>query len=201
MLTIHKVETIDKLNIVKKKTKKTKILLYDTNRRNDDFLMKLKYRRNGEYEDIPHFVVSKVGEIYEIFDTDYYSKTFGDKDLDMRFIKIAVENLGWLNKNTINGYFFNWIGDPYRLEPYIKNWRNHFFWDRYPNDQLIKLSELCDMLVDKYNVKKYIVPSQGYYENASKINGVLCKSNFSDIYTDINPSFNFNLFFKNDEIQ
>ena len=192
---------IDKLNIVKKKTKKTKILLYDTNRRNDDFLMKLKYRRNGEYEDIPHFVVSKVGEIYEIFDTDYYSKTFGDKDLDMRFIKIAVENLGWLNKNTINGYFFNWIGDPYRLEPYIKNWRNHFFWDRYPNDQLIKLSELCDMLVDKYNVKKYIVPSQGYYENASKINGVLCKSNFSDIYTDINPSFNFNLFFKNDEIQ
>jgi len=201
MLTIHKVENLPNLNIVKKKTKKTKILLYDTNRRCDDFIMKLKFRRNGEYDDIPHFVVSKLGDIYQIFDTDYHSNTFNNRELDMRFIKIAVENLGWLNKNTINGYYFNWIGDPYRIEPYTKNWRNFFFWDKYPENQMKVISNLCDMLTEKHNIKKFIVPSQGYYENASKINGIVCKSNFSDIYTDINPSFNFNLFFNNDEIQ
>jgi hypothetical protein len=199
MLTIHKIENLPTLNVIRKKTNKTKILLYDTNRRLDDFIMKLKYRRNGEYDDIPHFVISKFGEIYEIFNTEYYSNTFNDKLNDMRFIKIAIENLGWLNKNTINGLYFNWIGDPYRIDPFNKNWRNFFFWDKYPEIQMKSVSNLCEFLCEKHNIKKSIVPSQGYYENAMKINGVVCKSNFSDIYTDINPSFNFNLFFKNDE--
>jgi hypothetical protein len=41
------------------------------------------------------------------------------------------------------------------------------------------------------------VPSQGYLENASNFNGIVCKSNFASIYTDINPSFNFRVFFSN----
>jgi hypothetical protein len=53
MLTIHKIEKLDSkiLNVSKKKTKKTQILLYDTNRRIDDFINKIKYRKNGKYEE------------------------------------------------------------------------------------------------------------------------------------------------------
>jgi hypothetical protein len=197
MLVTQRVDVLDniKLNIVRRKSKKTQILLYDTQRKVDDFFQKIKCRRNGKYEDIPHFVVSKSGVIYEVFDTNSSSVTYQNPNIDRKLIKVAIENLGWLNKNAITGIYSNWIGDPYRTEPYIKNWRNYFFWDIYTEEQQLKVSELCDYLCEKHNIFKQHVPSQGYIENISKFNGIVCKSNFSNIYTDINPSFNFRTLF------
>lgn len=197
MLVIQDVDVLDKskLNIVKRKAKKTQILLYDTQRRVDDFIQKIKHRKNGNYEDIPHFVVTKLGMVYQLFDTNYTSNTFDSPYLDRKQIKIAIENLGWLNKNTITGLYTNWIDDPYRSDPYIKNWRNHYYWDKYNDIQIEKVSELCEFLCDKHQIFKQHVPSQGYLENISKFNGIVCKSNFSNIYTDINPSFNFRILF------
>ena len=190
---------MEKLNIKRKKTKKTQILLYDTQRRVEDFLNKIKYRNGGQYEDIPHFVVSKLGVVHEIFDTDYSSKTFDNPDVDKRIIKIALENLGWLNKNTITGVLNNWIGDPYRSEPHIRSWRNYFFWDKYTDVQLETTHQLCESLCKKHNIPEKMVSSNGYLERSHKFKGIVCKSNYSDIYTDINPSFNFNYFLKNAE--
>jgi hypothetical protein len=190
---------MEKLNIKRKKTKKTQILLYDTQRRVEDFINKIKYRNNGQYEDIPHFVISKLGIVHEIFDTDYSSKTFDDHKVDRKIIKIALENLGWLNKNTITGVLNNWIGDPYRAEPHIRGWRNYFFWDKYTDIQLETTYNLCEALCKKHDIPEKMVTSQGYMENASNFKGIICKSNYSNIYTDINPSFNFNIFFKNAE--
>ena len=194
-MLVQDVEILDNLNITRRKSKKTQIFLYDTQRRTDDFLSKLKYRLNGKYDDIPHYIVSKLGVVYQLFDTNYSSITFDDPQIDKKQIKIAVENLGWLNKNTITGVLNNWIGDPYRGEPHIRNWRNYYFWDVYPETQLRALSELCDELCDKHKITKQAVPSHGYLENASNFRGIVCKSNFSSIYTDINPSFNFGVFF------
>ena len=201
MLIIESTEVIDNKNlkIVKRRTKKTQILLYDTQRRLDDFFNKLKYRNNGNYEDVPHYVISKIGTIYNIFNPQYSSKTFDEPQIDKRIIKVALENLGWLNKNTITGFLNNWIGDPYRSDPYIRNWREYYFWDKYGEQQLESTANLCEYLCDKHNIKKQIVPSQGYLENITKFNGVVCKSNYSNIYTDINPSFNFKIFFKNEK--
>jgi N-acetyl-anhydromuramyl-L-alanine amidase AmpD len=196
-MLVQGVEILDNvdLKIIKKKSKKTQIFLYDTQRRMDDFLGKIKYRLNGEYEDVPHYVVSKLGVIYQLFDTNHSSNTFDDPHIDKKQIKIAIENLGWLNKDTITGVLYNWIGDPYRGEPHIRNWRNYYFWDVYSETQLKSLSELCNELCDKHNITKQVVPSHGYFENASNFRGIVCKSNFSSIYTDINPSFNFGFFF------
>lgn len=201
MLETHNVEGLDnkKLNIVRRKTKKTQILLYDTGRRSDDFVSKIKYRNLGKYDEIPHYMVTKIGTIYQFYNTKFYSKTFGDSIIDRQFIKIAIENLGWLTKNTITGFLNNWIGDPYRSEPFIKNWRNHYYWDRYIDEQLITTSKLCEFLCELHDIPKKIVPSQGYIENVVNFNGVSCKSNFSNIYTDINPSFNFRLFFNHEQ--
>ena len=199
MLVVHDIETIDKekLNIVKKKSKKTQILLFDTQRRVDDYVNKLKHRKNGKFEDIPHYIVSKLGMVYQVFDTNYSSTTFGDPKKDRKIIKIAVENLGWLSKNTITGILNNWIGDPYRSEPHIRSWRSYYYWDKYNDTQMQSISELCDTLCEKHEIFKQVVPSQGYLENASNFKGIVCKSNFSSIYTDINPSFNFRVFFNN----
>lgn len=201
MLEIHDVDVFKrgKLNISNRKSKKHQILLYDTQRRTDDFINKIKYRRNGNYNDIPHFIITKLGIVYNIFSTEYSSNTFDDPKKDKKVIKIALENLGWLNKNTINGVLYNWINDPYRSEPYIKNWRGHHFWDKYSDSQMDSLSELCKMLCSKNNIPHQSVPSQGFLENVSNFKGIVCKSNFSSIYTDINPSFNFRNLFKNAE--
>jgi len=197
MLVINDIDTLDKdkLNVVKRKSKKTQIFLYDTQRRVDDFVNKIKHRKNGTYDEVPHFIISKLGLVYQLFDTDYSSNTFNDPNNDKKQIKIAIENLGWLNKNTITGVLNNWIDDPYRSEPYVRNWRNYYFWDRYGEDQLKSLSELCTHLTEKHNIYKQSVPSQGYMEKVSNFKGIVCKSNFSSIYTDINPSFNFKVFF------
>ena len=199
-MLVHDVEILDNLNIVKRKSKKTQILLYDTQRRIDDFINKIRYRKNGGYEDVPHFVVSKLGIVYRLFDPNHSSKTFYNPQIDKKQIKIAIENLGWLNKNTITGVLNNWIDDPYRSEPYVRNWRNYYFWDRYNEDQLKSLSELCDYLCDKHEIFKQTVPSQGYMEKVSNFKGIVCKSNFSSIYTDINPSFNFKVFFNDAKV-
>jgi len=198
-MLVQDVETIDKnsLNVIRVKSKKTQIFLYDTQRRLDDFINKIKYRRNGKYDDVPHFIVSKLGVVYQLLDVNYSSITFNDPKNDRKMIKVAIENLGWLNKNTINGVLNNWIGDPYRGEPYIRNWRNYYFWDTYTETQLKSVSELCEYLCEEYKIFKQVVPSQGYLENASNFRGIVCKSNFSSIYTDINPSFNFGVFFNN----
>lgn len=205
MLIIEDVDILDrkKLNVSRRKYKKTQILLYDTQRRSDDFLNKIRYRKNGKYDDIPHFVVTKLGTVIQLFDTNQSSKTFGIKKIDNRLIKIAIENLGWLNKNTITGFLHNWIGDPYRAEPHVRGWRDYYYWDRYSEQQLEVINNLCSFLCEKHNIFKQIVPSQGYLENVSKFNGIVCKSNYSNIYTDINPSFNFKIFFnekQNDRI-
>lgn len=199
MLIIEDEESLDKkkLNISKRKVKKTQILLFDTQRRYDEYISKLKYRYDGKYDDIPHYIVTKLGKVYNIFDSNHSSRTFDDYSFDNKLIKIAVENLGWLNKNTITGTYTNWIDDIYRGEPYIKGWRNKFYWDTYPSLQYDSLQELSSMLCEKHNIPKKIVTSNGYVNfNAIKnFKGISCKSNFSNIYTDINPSFNFEGFF------
>jgi hypothetical protein len=202
MLTIQGVEALNnkKLNINKRKTKKSQILLFDTKRRLDDYVNKLQYRKNGRYQEIPHFIISKLGQVYQIFDTNHSSIIFNEPKIDKKIISIAIENLGWLNKNTITGVLNNWIGDPYRSEPYIKGWRNRFFWDKYTDTQLELVSELCEFLCDKHHINKQAVSSQGYLQNVPNFNGIVCKSNFSDIYTDINPSFNFRTIFNNEQL-
>ena len=196
MIQIEETEVLNdvKLNITSRKTKKTQIFLYDTQRRVDDFLMKLKYRYDGKYDDIPHYIVTKSGKIIKIFNSNYSSKTFGTPDVDRKMVKVVLENLGWLNKNTITGVLHNWIGDPYRSEPYIKKWRDYYFWDPYTEEQLISLVQLCGEISKEHKIPYQTVPGQGYLSNARKFVGIVCKSNFLNIYTDINPSFDFNIF-------
>jgi N-acetyl-anhydromuramyl-L-alanine amidase AmpD len=197
MLEIQTAENLSdvRLNISRRKSKKTQIFLYDTQRRVDDFIMKIKYRNNGKYKDIPHYIITKQGKVIEIFDTHFCSSTF-DVKWDRNQVKIALENLGWLHKNTITGVLYNWIGDPYRGEPYIKKWRNYYFWDPYTEEQLRALVEISKNICKKHSIPYQTVPSQGYLSDVIKFTGIVCKSNFLNIYTDINPSFNFNIFYE-----
>lgn len=200
MLEIKKLDGFNQknLNIVRKKTKKTQIFLFDTERKFNNYTSKLLYRNNGRYDEIPHFIITKFGEVYQIFDTKYSSRMFDDNKINNRQIKIAIENLGWLNKNLIGGYYCNWIGDTYVGEPFVKEWRGYYYWDQYTDLQLKSLYDLTSMLCEENHIPFMMVPSQGYFSNVINFSGIVCKSNFSDIYNNINPTFNFN-FIKNYE--
>ena len=200
MLEIKKIEKINQktLNIHRKKTKKTQIFLFDTKRKFNNYVSKILYRDNGKYDEIPHFIITKFGEIYQLFDTKYSSSMFDDNKINHRQIKIALENLGWLNKNLIGNYYVNWLGETFAGEPFIKEWRGYYYWDKYTDQQIKSLYELIRMLCEENQIPCKMVPSQGYFGNVINFNGIVCKSNFSDIYNNINPTFNFN-FIKNYE--
>jgi len=196
MLEIQNVEILDgiKLNVVKRKTKKRQILLYDTKRRITPFLLMLKNRNNGKYEDIPHYIITKTGQVINVFNSNHYSMTFNDPKVDKQVIKIAIENLGWLKKNTITGVLNNWINEAYRGKPYIRAWRGYFFWDTYTEQQLNSLNILVNQICENHDIPYESLLSSGYIKNISKFSGIVCKSNFQTIYKDINPSFDYKIF-------
>lgn len=173
----------------KRKYKKSQIILFDTFRNVENYLNKLKHRIDGEYEDIPHFIVTKNGIIIKLLDENFYSKTFNNPIIDKKFIKIAIENNGWLEKNNLNNTYHNWIDDVYRGVPHQELWRNKLYWDKYTDIQIIKVEELCDYLCEKFNISNHIVPDNSVIENINKFKGIVYKSNYSNIYKDINPSF------------
>jgi hypothetical protein len=195
MIEIKKIDELNnkKLNIINRKTKKEQILIFDTQRNFKNYVAKIIHRNNGSYDEIPHFIIDKFGNIFQLFNTDYYSRMFDTPKIDKKQIKIAIENLGWLNKNSIGGFYSNWIGDTYAGVPFIKEWRGYYYWDQYNEIQLKSLSEILKELCVNYNIPLKMVESQGYFPNVTNFNGIVCKSNFSDIYNNINPSFNFKI--------
>lgn len=190
MIEIKSVDNLGEIDIVKRKTNKKQILLFDTKRKVNHYISKLKYRKITNYNEVPHYIIDKNGIIYEIFKPEYYSKLF-DNDVDKKQIKIALENLSWLMINPLNGTNINWIGDKTRLKPYIKRWKGHYYWDNYTDAQMDSLQKLTEQLTEKFNIPNRKFGTNNYFAMASDFEGILYKSNFSDIYMDINPSFKF----------
>lgn len=189
-------QNIKDFKIPKQKKSKEKkiILLVDTKRNLNNYLLMLKHRKVGGIDYSPHFVISKKGEIFSLLPVMNITKTF-DQDIDKKIIKISLENLGWFKKNTILNIYKNWINDVYRSTPYESMWKGFFYWDKYTESQYNAMLDLIEYLSLHYNIKhEYnIFDKNDVFEK--EIEGIVSKSNFSDIYTDINPSIKI---FKND---
>jgi len=53
--------------------KKKQILLTHTGRNAKDYLNSLRYRMSGKYNKLPHYVISREGEVHEIIPPETYS--------------------------------------------------------------------------------------------------------------------------------
>lgn len=195
-MEIKKIEEVNSktLNIIRKRSKKKQILLFDTQRRFKHYVQTIINRNNGKYDKVPHFIINKTGEVFQLFNTNFSSNFFDNNDIDKTQIKIAIENLGWLNKNTISGFFTNWISETVVNNPFIKDWRGYSYWDRYTIEQMESLTELCKKLCNENEIPFQITETIDFKENIRKFKGIVCKSNFSDIYVNITPAFNFKYF-------
>ena len=176
--------------------RKRQILLVHTARDAKEYLQSLKYRYNGKYTRVPHYLITKDGQVLEFLSPDTYSNYFSEYDNSREVIIVALENLGWLKKNPLNASYINWIGNIYNQEPCERKWRGHFFWDPYTDDQLKKTQELCLELCERFEIPKTVIGHNVKVDFADLYEGVLTKSNYTTHCTDLSPAFDYEEFVK-----
>jgi hypothetical protein len=182
-------------NFEKNKNKK-QIILCETSRPSEEYLSSLKNRYNGNYKKIPNYLITKEGKVINILTDDLYSNFFYDNETNKNSIIIVIENLGWLKKIPLESHFINWIGDFFNGKPYERKWRDKMYWDNYTEPQFQSLVELSKKLLKKFSINKTFIGHNTKVDGIKIFNGIVCRSNYNNKYTDLNPSFKFDEFKK-----
>lgn len=188
MLSKKKTKDFDKVD------SKGQIVLTHTSRELKSYLQSIKTRYSGKYDKIPHYVIGRDGVIHKLLDDLEYTKYFRKTQINKNSITISLENLGWLLKQPLTDYYINWIGDIYKGKVFERKWRGYYFWQPYTDEQINSLYLLLEDITDKFNIDFNIVGHNTIINGVEKLDGIICRSNFSEKYTDVNPSFDFELF-------
>lgn len=183
-------------NIAGKQKKKNQIILTHTTRDVEEYLTSLKYRMNGKFNRMPHYVVSKDGTVIKTLNDEAYSNYFQEININRNSIIICLENLGWLEKVPLKDQYTNWIGNIYKGVPYEKKWRDYFLWDPYTEAQMLSTAELCINLIKENKIERKCVGHNTQIEGIEKFGGIVSHSNFNKNFTDVSPGFNFEEFVK-----
>lgn len=191
-------ENLNLTNLGKQKKKK-QIILTHTSRNINDYISSLKFRHNGKFDKIPHYIIGKEGSIYRALSDTAYSNFFKNINVNRNSIIISLENLGWLEKRPLTDYYVNWISDIYKGDIYERKWRDYFFWEPYPEKQIEACAELCNSLIKEFSIDKKCIGHNTKVDGIERYEGVVTRSNFNSDYTDLSPSFNFETFLKHFE--
>jgi N-acetyl-anhydromuramyl-L-alanine amidase AmpD len=191
-----KINNIDSTKPTGRYKNKKQIMITHTGRNLSDYVKSLKYRHNGKYNKLPHYVISRDGDIYNVIPPDTYSLYLNSKSNNKQTIIVCLENLGWLRKNPLNNNYINWIGNIHNGEIYEKKWRGYNFWQPYTETQIDKLADLIKFLCDKFNIPKNSIGHNVKVDKVENFNGITTKSNYDSESTDLNPAFDFNIFIK-----
>jgi len=178
------------------KSDKNQIILVHTSRNVGEYLASLKHRHNGDYNKIPHYVISRKGEIIQLLDNDQNTNFFNDPVYDKKSIVISLENLGWIEKEPLKNHYINWIGNIYKEKIVDKKWRDYFFWQPYTDIQLDNLAELSKDLSEKMSINLTCIGHNTKTNRMETFSGIFTRSNFDENYTDVSPAFDFEYFIK-----
>lgn len=191
-----KIEQLTGFNSVGRNKRKKQIVLTHTSRNVTDYISSLKYRYNGKYDKIPHFIIQKDGRVFQMIDPSLYSNILDSEQQNKHSIVICLENLGWLKKNPLNPSYVNWIGDIYKEGIYERKWRGHFFWEPYTNKQMESLVELSLYLCEMFSIPASCIGHNVKLDGIEKFEGIVTRSNFTTDNTDLSPAFDFDYFKK-----
>ena len=175
-----------------KQKKKNQIILTHTSRNVHEYLQSLKYRYNGDFKRIPNYIITREGKVIQLLGNTEHSEYFKDPNINRNSIIISLENLGWLQKEPLTNHYINWIGDIYKGNVFEKKWRDYFFWQPYTEEQVQSTNSLCNKLLKEMKIKPQIVEHNTKIAGIEKYVGIVSKSNYDTIYTDLSPAFNFN---------
>lgn len=179
----------------KNKAKK-QIILCHTSREVEEYLTSLNFRYNGNFDKIPNYVVTREGTVLELLPENTYSNFFYLDKVRKNSIIICLENLGWLNRKPLTNSYINWKGSIYKGEVHEKKWRDFFFWHPYTEIQLSNTAQLCSQLSEIFQIEKRCTGHNTKFEGIENFVGITSRSNYDTSFTDLNPSFNFELFTK-----
>ena len=171
--------------------KKDKIVLTHTSRNLPEYLSSLTKRIYGKNFKVPHYVIGRDGVIHHLIEDTKETKYLINDKLNKESIIISLENLGWLEKEPLKKHYLNWIGDIYKGEVFEKKWRDRHYWEPYSDEQVFSLLEVLNYLTEKMDIVFNVVEHNTLIKEINKYKGVVTRSNFSNNFTDLNPSFNF----------
>lgn len=175
---------------------KTQIILSHTSREVEQYLASLKFRYNGSFDRVPHFVITRGGDVLQLLPETGFNNFFTKESINQNSVVISLENLGWLEKKPLSNHYINWIGSIYKEEVYEKKWRDFFFWQPYTKTQVDSLVNLCYQLTDSLQIERRSIGHNTKIDGITKWNGIISRSNIDSRFTDLNPSFNFENFTK-----
>ena len=190
------IEKYGDFKVLGKHKKKTKIVLCHTSREVGEYLTSLKFRSNGKYDKIPHYVITKEGKVLQLLPDNGYTNYFTDETLNKTSVLVCLENLGWLEKKPLTNYYINWKGSIYKQQVYEKKWRDFFFWEPYTSSQLQAAAGLCLQIAESLQIEKRCIGHNVKVDGLKNFDGILTKSNLDTKYTDLSPSFDFAAFTK-----
>ena len=183
-------------NYVSIECQKTRIVLAHTFTNDMKHFIGWTHRYNGLYKNTAPFTISKSGQIYKHYEPSFSTKMLKAYELNMSCIVILLENEGWLIKDSDKNEFITWMGDIYK-EPNMvveKRWRGYNYWAPYTKEQLYSATELVKSLCVQFNIPLSVVAHNTKLENFSTYKGVFYKSNIEKHYTDLNPTWDFEIF-------
>jgi N-acetyl-anhydromuramyl-L-alanine amidase AmpD len=177
-----------------KNKNKKQIILCDSYRNAEEYLNSLKYRNNGKYKKVPNYLICRDGKVINLLSDDSYSNFFFDGEVNKNSIIVCLENLGWLQKIPLGLGYQNWIGEHFSQNVFERKWRDKTFWQSYTKEQLDSLTELCQKITKKFSIHKTFIGHNTKVDGIKIFNGIVCRSNYNNKFTDPNPSFSFEEF-------
>jgi N-acetyl-anhydromuramyl-L-alanine amidase AmpD len=192
----NNLEIIDKKIETNFKTeeKKRQILLTHTHRDINNYMMGIKYRYNGKPIRLPHYLITRNGVIIKLIDDLLNGNFVNNETINRNSIVISLENLGWLEKEPIKLHYINWIGDIYNEKIVQRKWRDYNYWQPYTDIQIENTVELCKEISKNNNIPLNCVGHNTKIKGVEDFYGIITRSNFDNMATDLSPAFNFENF-------
>jgi len=185
---------LDGKKYYKTKYTKTQIILGSTNRYDNFYYLNQKSKIGGGSKDSNAYTISREGIIYEHFDPKYYTDFMGDKSIDKGSISVMLENMGGLTYNFLTDTYRNWenkdCDDNLKYEKRSKGFQ---YWESYTEKQIKSTFDLSRYLLDEFSIENSCIGNNKIVASDSIefFNGVVCRSNYSVDYLDLNDSFDF----------
>jgi len=175
-----------------KEGKANQILLCNTNRNSKDYIKSLEIRDNGNYQKKPNYLIDKKGKIHQLNSIDVSEEYLYEYRKD-GVIVVCLENRGWLSRRSSDGLYVDWLGDIYNNKVFSKKWRNKLFWDKYNDKQIEMTKKLIKEICNKNGIRNEFIGHNVLVDGVENFKGVVTRSNYNEYWTDINPSFNFEI--------
>lgn len=184
-------ENITQFDHITEENDKKQILLCHTSRPLKYYLKSINYRLNNQFDRVPHYLISEKGGIIKNYSERKYSNFMLNPNIDKNVIIVCLENLGWLRYKEKEDKYVNWVGDEYNGDIFNKRWRDKTFWSTYSENQINSLSKLLNYLSVEFEIPLNFVGHNVTVDDISDFVGVTCKSNYSQLWTDVSPAFDF----------